>query len=53
MNDLLWRVNRLLGDKLARDAISEARATIALPPISVCYSASMLLSCKCHYPRVR
>ena len=33
LNDLLWSANRLFGDKLARGVISEARATIGLPPI--------------------
>ena len=33
MNDVLWRANRLLSDKLARGAVSGARVGIGLPPI--------------------
>lgn len=33
MNDLLWRADRLLGDSLARGALSTARARIGLPPV--------------------
>ena len=33
MNDLLWRANRMLGDKLASGTLNSARASIALPPI--------------------
>ena len=33
MNDLLWRANRLLGDKVVRGTLNAARAGIGLPPI--------------------
>ncbi len=33
MNDLLWRANRLVGDKLLSGTLSKARASIGLPPI--------------------
>jgi len=33
MNDLLWRANRLLGDRLASGTLNMARTGIGLPPI--------------------
>ena len=34
MNDLLWRANRLLGDKLALGTLNAARSSIGLPPVA-------------------
>jgi UDP:flavonoid glycosyltransferase YjiC (YdhE family) len=34
MNDLLWRANKLLSDKLASGTLNSARASIGLPPVN-------------------
>ncbi len=34
MNELLWRANRLLGDKLALGTLNAARSSIGLPPVA-------------------